>query len=82
MYGEHLILPIEIESCSSRDSFKNTICKSVLGLIDTIRHYKRFMLGSVHEWTGFAFPKFKKASVVKVVVKFDMHSFHFEYTLN
>ena len=40
MVDGNLILSVEIESCSSRDSFKNTIRKSILGVINTIQHYK------------------------------------------
>lgn len=77
-----VMLIIEIESCSSPSSFPNTIRKTILGLIDTIRHFKRYGLHSTSEWSGFTFPKFLKCeSVVKVTVKFDLHTFKFWYNL-
>ena len=83
MVDDNLILSVEIESCSSRDSFKNTICKCILGVIDTIRHYKSMGLSLTHEWSGLVFPKFLKlATVVKVHVKFDINCFNFVHSLS
>lgn len=81
--NEHVILLFEIESCSSRTSFQNTIRKTILGVIDSIHHFKGLGLHSISEWTGFTFPKFSKlGSVVKVDVKFDLFTFKFLYTLS
>lgn len=81
-----LWLTVICGDCSSRDSFKNTIRKCILGVIDTIRHYKTMGLSLTHEWSGLVFPKcLKLAGVVKVHVKFDVKfditCFQFVYSL-
>ncbi len=77
-----LILLLEIESCSSKYSFNNTIRKAILGLVDTIRYFRACGISSVCQWAGFTFPKLhKKACVVKVSVTFDIITFKFKYTL-
>lgn len=77
-----VILLLEIESCASKYSFNNTIRKTILGLIDTIRYFRAYGMSSVFQWAGFTFPKLhKKAGVVKVTVNFDINTFKFMYTL-
>lgn len=80
LYGGFIILLIEIESCSSSQAFINTMRKTVMGLIDTLRWYRLHGTCSISEWTGFTFPKFKKKEcVVQVTVIFNPYTFTFKY---
>ncbi len=56
------LLFVEIGSCSSKDAFKNTLRKTVLGLVDCICFYK-MCDNAVSDWTEFTFPKCSESQV-------------------
>lgn len=77
----HIIIVIEVHSCTKSMSFINSIKKTILGLIDVLRYYKGLHPTSsgVTQCVGFTFPKLGgQTCVVQVSVEFKNLQFSYK----